>query len=254
MKDNQHSPVKHRTFFRFYEELNDFLPQSQRKNNFVYEYIGKPAIKDTIEAIGVPHSAIDLILVNGKSVRFDYKMQGAEQVSVYPVFELFDITPLVHLRAKPLRNTKFVVDVNLGKLARKLRLLGFDTLYRNDLRDDEIVKYSVTDKRIILTRDKAILKYRSVTHGYWVRNTEPYSQIKEVIDHLQLVNQLKPFTRCSCCNGVLQPIEKSAARAHVQVKTHQLFDVFMQCSDCKKVYWRGSHFDRSNQWIAKLHQ
>lgn len=254
MQNDLHSPVKHHTYFRFYEELNDFLPPSKRKKSFIYEYISTPSIKDTIEAIGVPHSAIDLILVNGKSVSFEYKMKGGEQVSVYPVFELFDITPLVHLRSKPLRETKFIVDVNLGKLARKLRLLGFDTLYRNDLKDDEIVKYSVMDKRIILTRDKAILKHGSVTHGYWVRNIKSCSQVREVIDYFQLVNQLKPFTRCSCCNGMLQPVEKSVVQERISLKTSQIFNVFMLCGQCKKVYWRGSHYERANQWIAKLKQ
>lgn len=190
MNIEQHNSITRTAFFRFYEELNDFLPEGQRKKTFSYEFIGTPFIKDTIEAIGVPHTEIDLILVNGESVGFNYQMQGGEHVSVYPVFELLDITPIVRLRSRPLRKTKFVADVNLGKLAQKLRLLGFDTLFRNDFTDHDIVKLSLQEKRIILTRDKGILQHSAITHGYWIRNNDPKEQLREVVEHLQLEKQL----------------------------------------------------------------
>lgn len=197
MNTKQHTPTTRSAFFRFYEELNDFLAEEQRKKTFPYEFTGKPSIKDTIEAIGVPHTEIDLILVDGESVGFNYQMRGGERVSVYPVFESLDITPLVHLRSKPLRKTRFVVDVHLGKLAHKLRLLGFDTLFRNDFNNSEIVELSLQEKRIILTRDKRILKQSAVSHGYWIRNNEPKDQLREVVTRLQLEDNFKPFTRCS---------------------------------------------------------
>jgi Mut7-C ubiquitin/Mut7-C RNAse domain len=114
--------------FRFYEELNDHLPIARRKCGFAHAFDGAPAIKDVIEALGVPHTEIDLILVDGKSVRFSHRLRGGERVAVYPMFERFDIRPLHRLRPRPLRRTRFVADVHLGKLARSLRLLGFDTL------------------------------------------------------------------------------------------------------------------------------
>jgi len=194
MKNEQHAPVTHTAFFRFYAELNDFLPEPQRKRILPYEFRGKPSIKDTIEAIGVPHTEIEVILVDGKSIGFDYFMRGGEHVSVYPVFESFDIAPLIRLRPEPLRETKFIVDVNLGKLARKLRLLGFDSLFRNDFTDHEIVKLSTQQQRIILTRDKGVLKYNAVTHGLWIRNEEPKAQLTETVKRLQLENNFRPFT------------------------------------------------------------
>ena len=114
--------------FRFYEELNDFLSRDKHKKEFQYHFDGKPSVKDAIEAIGVPHTEVDLILVNGASVGFDYNLRHGDRVSVYPVFESFDITPVIRLRDKPLRNTAFILDVHLGKLANILRMLGFDTL------------------------------------------------------------------------------------------------------------------------------
>ncbi|MCA1760491.1 MAG: Mut7-C ubiquitin/RNAse domain-containing protein, partial [Bacteroidales bacterium] len=141
-----HSPVIRKASFRFYEELNDHLPEAWRKKTFVYEFKGRPGIKNTIQAIGVPHGEVDLILVNGESVDFDYQLQGGEEISVYPQFESLDISPVIKLRPKPLRESRFVVDVNLGKLALKLRLLGFDTLFRNNFEDDEIIEISLKEK------------------------------------------------------------------------------------------------------------
>src|SRR5262249_52305094 len=125
--------------FRLYAELNDFLPPAQRQIPFVYCFNGMPTIKEAIEAVGVPHTEVDLILVNGVSVAFDYRLRDGDSVAVYPVFESFDIAPLLRLRPQPLRETKFILDVHLGKLAKYLRLLGFDTLYRNDYQDPDII-------------------------------------------------------------------------------------------------------------------
>lgn len=163
---------------RFYEELNDFLPKKKHKIRFEHTYNGKPSIKDIIESMGVPHTEIDLILVNGKSVGFNYYPENRDDISVYPVFENIDIQELNHLRPKSLRETRFVLDVHLGKLARYLRLTGFDTLYNNSFEDREIVEISKDQKRIILTCDVGILKYNDVTHGLWIRERRPKEQLK----------------------------------------------------------------------------
>ncbi|MDO9047434.1 MAG: Mut7-C RNAse domain-containing protein [Methylobacter sp.] len=145
---------EHTAEFRFYEELNDFLPPEQRKRTMHYRFSGHPGIKDPIEVFGVPHTEVDLIVVNGQSVGFDYQLQAGDRVAVYPVFETLDISSLVRLREKPLRNPRFILDVNLGKLAKRMRLLGFDSLYRNDYRDADIVNIAVNERRIVLTRDR----------------------------------------------------------------------------------------------------
>ena len=175
--------------FRFYEELNDFLPPENHKQSIAYRFGGQPAIKDPIEVLGVPHSEVDLILVNGESMGFDYKLQDGDRVAVYPVFESFDISPLQRLRPKPLRNTAFMVDANLGKLARRLRMLGFDAAYDNQLDDGEIVDIAAREKRIVLTRDRKLLFRKAVTHGYWIRSDDVDTQLKEVLQRLDLYNQ-----------------------------------------------------------------
>jgi sulfur carrier protein ThiS len=115
--------------FRFYEELNDFLPRNRRKTDFVLASFDKRSIKDAIESLGVPHTEIDLILVNGKSVNFDYILQDQDRVSVYPVFESLNIADVTRLRKLPLRKSKFIADVNLGKMAKYMRVLGFDLYF-----------------------------------------------------------------------------------------------------------------------------
>jgi sulfur carrier protein ThiS len=156
---------------RFYEELNDFLPPEQRKTDISHELKEKRSIKDLIESIGVPHTEVDLIIVNGESVDFNYLVQNGDRISVYPVFESLDISPLNHCQPEPLRNTRFVLDNHLGKLAAYLRMLGFDTLYRNDYDDPELARISIDEHRLLLTCDRLLLMRIQITLGYFVRHT-----------------------------------------------------------------------------------
>lgn len=229
--------------FRFYEELNDFLPPAHRKVSFTHSFRGRGSVKDMIESLGVPHTEIDVILVNGVSVDFSCIVRDGDRVSVYPVFESLDITPLVRLRPRPLRETRFVLDTHLGRLARYLRLLGFDTLYRNDYTDDDLARISVGQKRIILTRDRLLLKRGIITHGYCIRSPEPMQQTREILERFDLFNSVAPFTRCLRCNGILEPIEKKLAADRLPPRARQYHDEFNRCISCDRIYWRGTHYE-----------
>jgi len=230
--------------FRFYEELNDFLPARSKKQDLEYDFEGSPAIKDPIEAIGIPHTEVELIVVNGASVDFGYRLQDGDRVAVYPVFESFDIAPILKLREKPLRNLRFVCDVHLGKLARYLRMLGFDTLYRNDYRDAEIVYLSVSDNRIVLTRDRRLLYHRVITHGYWIRSDDPDEQMREVIRRFDLREMIRPMHHCPVCNGIIEPVSKQRVWNQLEPLTKKYYNNFYRCRDCGKAYWKGSHYER----------
>ncbi|MFC1552094.1 Mut7-C RNAse domain-containing protein [Candidatus Latescibacterota bacterium] len=243
--------TKHATF-RFYEELNDFLPRGKRKKQFRYDFTGSPSVKDVVEAIGVPHSEIDLILVNGRSVTFDCNIREGDIISVYPVFESLDITEITHLRETPLRTPKFILDVNLGKLAKYMRMLGFDTLYDNDYEDSDIVAVSLSERRAIITRDTSLLKRKSVTHGYWVRSQHPKQQAAEVIRRFDLRSCIKPFSRCTMCNGTVGSVPKDAVIDKLEPKTKKYFEEFYRCGSCGKIYWKGSHFDNMSVFIHSL--
>jgi len=238
--------------FRFYEELNDFLPPEQRKRTILYRFSAHPGIKDPIEAFGVPHTEVELIVVNGQSVGFDYQLQAGDRVAVYPVFKSQDISPLIRLREKPLRNTRFVLDVNLGRLAKFMRLLGFDSLYRNDYKDAEIVNIAVAEQRIVLTRDRRLLYVKRISHGYWVRAVDAESQIDEVLRRFDLHGSIQPFARCLVCNGKLAPVAKADIMELLEPKTRLYYEVFQQCADCRRIYWEGSHMENMRQRYAGL--
>lgn len=244
--------MDHIAHFRFYEELNDFLPIERRKRDFSLDFDGKPAIKDIVEAIGVPHVEIDLILVNGRSVDFKYILQNGDRVSVYPVFESLDISPVMHLRPQPLRHPQFILDVHLGTLARYLRLLGFDCWYDNHYEDGQIIRESVQSDRIILTRDVGLLKNKAVTRGYWLRNVMPKLQAREVLQRFDLLRQIKIFLRCMVCNGLIKPVQKENVIEQLPPKTRIFYQEFYQCEQCQKIYWQGAHFKKMQDLIKDL--
>ena len=194
-----------------------------------------------IEACGIPHTEVDLIVADGRSVDFSYLVNDGDGISVFPVFESFDITPIVKVRPEPLRTIRFVADSHLGRLARFLRLLGLDTLYERDWTDPELVRISTAEQRIILTRDVGLLKHGSVTHGCYVRATDPREQVTEVVRRLHLTRQLTPFTRCMTCNGVLTSVAKEEVAHRLPPETRQHVDEFRICASCDKVYWQGAH-------------
>ncbi len=237
---------------RFYAELNDFLPVDKQFTQFNQKFKGSPSVKDLIEATGVPHPEIDLILVNGESVNFTYKISDHDNISVYPEFELFNITPLIRLRPEPLRITKFIIDVNLGKLAKHLRILGFDTCYNNKFQDQEIVRIARAEHRIILTKDIGLLKNKAVTHGLWIRSADVREQLGELLEKLDIKPQIIPFTRCVNCNGELITVSKETVREKLEPRTKKYFSEFRQCPDCEKIYWKGSHFKRMHKIIDDI--
>ena len=238
--------------FRFYEELNDFLCPERKKVVFPYDFEGAPSVKDAIEAIGVPHTEVDLILVNGVSVTFSYHIADNDTVSVYPVFESLDISVVTHLREKPLREPKFILDVHLGKCAKYLRLLGFDSLYENTYDDPEIAAIAQAQKRAVLTQDVSLLKRKAVSRGYLVRSRTPAEQVIEVIHRFDLHSNIKPFSRCMACNGKVNAVTKDAVMDVLEPNTIRYFDEFYQCSSCRKVYWKGSHYTKMKSFIENV--
>lgn len=241
-----------RVTLRFYEELNDFLPSGRRKIDFNHAVARGQTVKDLIEALGVPHTEVDLILVNGDSVAFGYQLQPGDQISVYPVFERLDISKVTKLHPKPLRTIKFVLDGHLAKLARYLRMLGFDSLHQRNYVDSEIAEISVRDRRIVLTRDRGLLKHRIITHGRYVRNIDPHMQLQEIVRWLDLARTMRPFSRCIRCNALLQTVSKSDVEDRIKSDTGRYYQQFWQCSGCGQIYWKGSHYHKMKKIISQF--
>lgn len=236
---------------RFYEELNDFLHRENRKKVFRYAFAPHQTIKDVIEACGVPHTEVDLILVNGEPVDFFYRLKKDDYISVYPVFEKLDITGISKLEHSPLRNLKFIADVHLGKLARYMRMIGLDTMYENNSDDNDLIEISIQENRILLTRDKGILMNNKVTLGSYVYSSNSKKQLTEVIRKFQLRSQIKPFSRCMECNGEIKISDKSSILHLLKPLTKKYYNEFYMCSDCGKIFWKGSHYKRMKLLIEK---
>jgi uncharacterized protein with PIN domain len=239
---DRHARKQREARMRFYAELNDFLPEHRRQRDFTYGFTGTPSVKDTIEAIGVPHTEVDVILVDGKSVDFNHRLEGGERLAVYPVFERCDVSSVTRLRPAPLRETRFIADVHLGTLARYLRLLGFDTAWERDLDDETIIDRAARERRIILTRDKGILKSGNVTHGYWLRATDPEEQLEEVVVALQLTAGIQPYVRCMECNGELEGITRSVAAQSVPLQVFLVYREFKRCRSCGRLLFKCKGF------------
>lgn len=236
--------------FRFYEELNDFMPPERRKREFAGPCAQAATVKHMIEALGVPHTEVELILINGASVGFDQLLQDGDHVAVYPRLEALDITPLLRVRERPLREPRFVADCHLGGLARLLRMAGFDTLFRNDFADPELAALSINEQRILLTRDRELLKRRGITHGCYVHALKPVRQFQEIVQRLDLAGAAQPFSLCLECNAPLHAIDKMQVVDQLPPSVRAGHDNFFSCDRCRRVYWRGSHWQRMRAVLA----
>lgn len=243
-----------KALFRFYEELNDFLPPQQRKRDIELGFKPPAPVRHLIETLGVPHTEVELILLNGRSVGLDQAVQDGDRVSVYPMFESLDLRPLLRLRAQPLRNPRFVADAHLGKLARLLRMLGFDTLFSNDTGDSRMAELAADEGRVLLTRDRALLMRRILTHGCYIRASEPRAQLLQVMNRLDLFAALQPFSRCMECNQPLAVTEKTALEAELPKGVLEHYNEFWQCTGCGRVYWKGHHYWAMQAWIAAMQE
>jgi uncharacterized protein len=250
MDDDTASPPQAR--LRFWGVLNEFLRRPQRDTTIGYTLREAVSVKDAIESLGVPHPEVDLIVVGSGVVDFSYTLREGDQVEVFPVGD--DDRPAEY-HGRSLRPTPapvFVLDAHLGTLARYLRMLGFDTWYRNDYDDLELAQIAGTIGRILLTRDRGLLKRGAVLHGYYVRQTDPRLQVVEILDRFCLRDACVPFRRCTRCNGELEPVAKDAVIDQLPHKTREEFDAFRRCVDCGRVYWPGSHFEAMRRFIDAL--
>lgn len=242
---------------RFYEELNDFIPKAMRKRDTECEFPNRRSVKDLVESLGVPHTEVDLILVNGQSVDFSHIVKHGDRISVYPVFETLPVRNVTRLRPLPLRDPKFLCDVHLGKLARRLRLLGLDVRFDPHAEDAELIETARAEGRILLTRDRRLLMHNAVTRGIFVQHNDADAQTKELLDRLDLREECKPFTRCTVCNGRLRALTEDETRSgpmrdRIPERILQACTTFTVCLDCGRVYWKGSHYDKLDAVVHDL--
>jgi uncharacterized protein len=227
---------------RFYAELNDFLPAGRRRRDWPLACEVPAPVRHVIEGCGVPHTEVELIMRGGESIGLEAPVADGDRIAVYPMFESFDVRPLLRLRPQPLRRPRFLADAHLGALARALRMLGFDTLWYNDLGDAALVRLAAAEGRILLTRDRQLLMRRGVTHGCHLRQAANRDQLAYLIRRLQLCGEIAPFTRCMACNTTIAPADPATVSGSVPAAVYARHQDYWRCPACERVYWQGSHW------------
>lgn len=242
---------EHTCDFQFHGELNDFLLYGQRETSINYEFNNSPSVKDSIEALGVPHPEVELIKVNGRFEDFSYQIGQDDEVEVYPWnsnISANDSNRISIYHGTP----RFVLDVHLGTLARYLRMAGFDTWYKREDKGDQFLsEISRDENRIMLSRDIGLLKRSNVNYGRFVRNTDPKLQFEEIVSRYGLKGSFIPFKYCISCNSTMGKIPKESIKDEDRVPESVLkyHTSFKRCNGCGKIFWKGSHYDKMSKFL-----
>lgn len=212
------------------------------------------SIKNLIEHVGIPHSEIGSIHVNGLEVPFSYRPVAEDCIYIRLLDGPVDVSQPTLLRPLAYKPNRYIVDECVASLAPKLRMLGCDVVSDRNLDDQDIAEISSHDQRIVLTRDRGLLMRKEVVWGHYVRAQNPLEQIKEIIHKFAVFPLDNALQRCLVCNGPLVSVAKAEILHLLEPKTQQYFDDFSQCSQCHKVYWEGSHFDKMRKTLEDLYQ
>ncbi len=228
--------------FRLYGALEDFLPARRRGQVITLTFRGPQSLKHLLESLDVPHPEVGRVTANGAPVSLSYLVQAEDYIEAYP--------------APPGRpaegEVRFVLDGHLGRLAAYLRLLGYDTWYQPQADDATLARVAAEEGRVLLTRDRGLLKRKTVRWGYWVRHQDPLAQLREVVARFDLRRDARPFTRCLACNGLLEPVPKAVVLDQLEPLTRRYFHEFHRCTQCGRVYWKGSHYQRLRAIVDEI--
>ena len=264
-----------RASIRLHGDLDDFLPASLRvgagrgrdapggadlgrdapcsgERSVVHRtFDGRPAVKDVLEAVGVPHPEIGAITVNGAPAGFGHRLRDGDRVEAWPAAAAaeLELSPVLPAEPEDSADPRFVADGHLGRLAAYLRMLGFDTWYRTDAGDAELAAVAAAERRILLTRDRGLLKRSVVRRGAWVRADLPVEQLVEVARRFGLADRLRPFGRCLRCNAVLVRVSREEVLPRLEPLTRAHYDDFRRCPGCDAIYWKGSHHARMGRLV-----
>ena len=228
----------------FHGALTDFFKSKSESCTTQFQLREKTSLKHIIEALGVPHPEVGKILVNQQEADLTFHPLPGDLIHIYPG-QLDQQTSTDNC-------PKFILDNHLAKLTAYLRLLGIDAGYNPKFEDADIAQIAAEQGRIVLTRDRGLLKRKVIQRGYCVRADNPLSQLDEVTRQFQLASYFKPFTRCPRCNGLLERVAKEAILQHLLPLTRQYYNEFSRCSQCGQIYWKGSHYDRIKPIIQRF--
>jgi uncharacterized protein with PIN domain len=238
-------------------DLPHLLLRQYRPDTEIHYPLSRQAsIKDILEAVGIPHTEIGGIEKGSRQLDFSYLPQPGEKLGIYPVPAGAAALQPSLLRPDPPTEIRFLVDINVARLASLLRMAGFDTVSIGEAEHvpakREIALQSARTERIILSRDKELLKHREVTFGRLVRNQDPTARLYEIVSFYGLHSDLLPFSRCLRCNGMLEPVDKERVMDQLEPLTKKYYYRFRRCGACSQVYWKGSHHERMIALLAPI--
>lgn len=238
---------------QFHGWLEELSSRKRRGEELrAYSLSRRASIKDLVESFGVPHTEVGRIVVDGEDVPFEHIIERESRVDIFPHSPPVDVLTPSLLRPRSLSAIRFLVDINVGKLAGKLRMAGFDTLYNPLWNDNELADVSDEKRCILITRDLMLLKRKKVTFGHLVREIDPKKQLVEIISYYGLADSVKPFSRCMRCNGLLAPVAKEEIVDQLEPLTKKYYQIFHRCRQCRQIYWSGSHRDAMVKDLEQL--
>ncbi len=235
----------------FTKDLNFFIRSKPEKQIITYPLNRKASIKNIVESMGVPHTEIGAIVIDGDEVDFNFIPVHSRTAHIFGITKPFDVTIPSLLRPHPLKEIRFIADVNVGKLAKLLRMSGIDTAYATSFSDKTIAAIAEKDGRVVLSKDIGLLKYRKITFGKYIKSIYPEDQLAETISFFRLKNRYRPFSLCLRCNISLQVIKKEDILSQLEPKTRKYYNKFNICPNCKKIYWQGTHHEDMKKRLVK---
>lgn len=233
----------------FHGDLKELLKKADAQRDFVsYPLTRKASIKDIIESMGIPHTEVGGIRTETGEFDFSFVPRDEMLLEIHPLSQRQPPTQPTVLRPDPIPSYRFMVDINVSRLAALLRMAGFDTESVRELpkldTKQAIAAAASEQGRILLSRDRELMKLRSVMHGRLLRSQIPYRQLQEIVNLYRLLPLAEPFSRCMKCNHLLVPVPKETILSRLEPLTKKYYTIFSQCSHCETIYWRGSHYER----------
>jgi uncharacterized protein with PIN domain len=252
--DDPEPPVMARATVILHGDLNDFVPRESPGVEIDRRLDGRPSAKDLLESVGVPHPEIAAITVNGMPAGFNRHVGDGDRVEAWPADEaaMLGMVPVLPPEPEDTLEPRFIVDGHLGRLAAYLRMLGLDTWYRNDADDERLAAVAAAERRILLTRDRGLLKRSIVRRGTCIRSDRPFDQLVETTRRFGPVDRWQPFGRCIRCNALLVTVRRQEILDRLEPLTRIYYDDFRRCPGCDAVYWRGSHHERMGRLIMRV--
>jgi len=237
-------------FLFFYGDNRELLTPPVADGGVVYPLSRRASIKDIIEALGVPHTEIGRIELDGHELTFQYLPQAGERIHVFA--HVAPRSSATVLRTNPVPDLRFMVDVNVQKVARNLRMIGIDASLVPGGTLQDVASAATLEQRILVTRNRELLKLSRVVHGQLLRSENHLEQLGEVIDRYALKRYIKPFTRCLSCNGVLTRCAKEDILDRLEPRTRKYYTSFKTCLTCNKIYWQGSHHREMRKILSRF--